>query len=181
MIARSVLVALAFAALAAPAAAADPLSYDDPGMHFSAPAGWTRVDIAPGQGGDNPPTAAFVYHRGQNDARTIVITIVNSSDDLNSFERQHESTIRQSDSDGATYVKKRQPMQLTNGMPAILLESTSTRDSGESISRFEYLVIDGQRGITVTYAGATTDVDEKSALAALGSLYVVAYPGKAPG
>jgi hypothetical protein len=175
MIVRSVLLSLALAAVASPALAADPLSYDDPGMHFSAPAGWTRVPLPPHQDGDDDqPAALFVYRPGQYDARTIVVKIVDSTEDLSTFESEQEQQLRSAGD--ATYVKKRQPIQLTNGMPAFLLESTTSGDTGASVSRFEYVVIDGERGITVTYGGSTSDIDEKMALAALGTLYVVAYP-----
>jgi hypothetical protein len=175
MIVRFGLLSLALAATAAPALAADPLSYDDPGMHFSAPAGWSRVPLPPHQDGDDDsPAALFVYRPGQYDARTIVVKIVDSTESLGTFESEQEQALRSAGD--ATYVKKRQPIQLTNGMPAYLLESTTSGDTGASVSRFEYVVIDGERGITVTYGGSTSDIDEKTALAALGTLYVVAYP-----
>jgi hypothetical protein len=175
MIVRFALLFLAVAATALPALAADPLSYDDPGMHYSAPTGWTRVPLPPHQDGDDEqPAALFVYRAGQYNARSIVVKIVDSTEDLGTFESEQEEALRAPGD--ATYVKKRQPLQLTNGMPAFLLESTTSGDTGASISRFEYVVIDGQRGITVTYVGSTSDVDEKTALAALSTLYVVAYP-----
>jgi hypothetical protein len=120
----------------------------------------------------------YTYHQGQSDARSITITIVDSTDSLDVFEGSHEQALRkQSDS---TYIYKRKPMQLSNGMPVYFLQSQWTSQNGGSYSRFEYVVIDGQRGITVSYTGSTNDTDEKGALAAMSSLYVVAYPGKPP-
>jgi hypothetical protein len=175
MIVRFALLTLALAATAAPALAADPLSYDDPGMHFNAPAGWSRVPLPPHDNGDDDqPAAVFVYRAGQYDARSIVVKISDSTEDLSTFESEQEQALRSAGD--ATYVKKRKPIQLTNGMPAFLLESTTSGDTGASVSRFEYVVIDGQRGITVTYLASTSDIDEKTALAALDTLYVVAYP-----
>ena len=166
------------AALAAPALGEDSLSYDDPGMHFSAPAGWTRVDVSGAQGGQNAPVAAFVYHAGRSDAHSITITIVDNDQSLDAFERGHETDLRKA-SDG-TFIQNREAMKLSNGMPVFFVKSSTSSDSGQFVARYEYVVIDGQRGITVSYAGNSSDTDEKSALAALSSLYVVAYPGHAP-
>jgi len=175
---RSVLVAVAFALCAAPALGDDASSYNDPGMHFAAPTGWARVDLSAAQGADNVPVALYTYHQGQSDARSITITIVDSTDSLDFFETSHEQALRkQSDSE---FIYKRKPMQLSNGMPVYFLQSQWTSQNGGFYSRFEYIVIDGQRGITVSYVGSTNVTDEKGALAAMSSLYVVAYPGKAP-
>jgi hypothetical protein len=62
-------------------------------------------------------------------------------------------------------------------MPVYFVASSSTSQSGLFQYRFEYVVIDGQRGITVSYSGGA-GTSENDALAALSSLYVVAYPPK---
>ena len=171
---RSVVAAVAFALCAAPALGDDALSYNDPGMHFAPPAGWVRVDLSAAQGAENVPVAVFTYHQGQTDARSITITIVNSTDSLDVFERSHEQSLRSGND--SVFITKRKPMQLANGMPVYFLQSSLTSQSGGFYSRFEYIVIDGQRGITVSYTGNTSDTDEKTALAAMSTLYVVAYP-----
>jgi hypothetical protein len=175
---RSLAVVVAFALCAVPALGDDGLSYNDPGMHFSPPPGWVRVDLSAAQGSDNAPVAVYTYHQGQSDALSITITIVDSTDSLDVFEGSHEQALRkQSDSE---FIYKRKPMQLSNGMPVYFLQSQWSSQSGGFYARFEYIVIDGQRGITVSYVGSANDTNEKGALAAMSSLYVVAYPGHAP-
>jgi hypothetical protein len=70
-------------------------------------------------------------------------------------------------------------MQLANGMPVYFVASSGTSQSGSFSYRFEYVVIDGQRGITVSYMGGA-GTSESDALAALSSLYIVAYPERRP-
>jgi hypothetical protein len=182
MIGRSLsLIAVLVLALAAPVAAADSLSFDDPGMHFSAPADWTRVDIPSGGGGGGPndsqddaPVAAFVYHRGQPDQRTITIKIAPYEGSLESFASHHETEVR-SGAD-STYIEKRAQITLANGMPAYYLRIGSGSDAGHFARRYEYLVYDGKRSIVVTYTGRQGDFGDDDAKAALSTLYVVAYP-----
>ncbi len=162
----------------APAVAAGSLSYDDPGMHFKAPDGWQRIDVPSGDSAnsqDKPPVAVFAFDPGHSDAQTIIITIRTAdSDSLDAFERSHEGDLRQgSDS---TNVDKRTHVTLANGMPAYLVQTTSG-DGLQSIRRYEYLVYDGARDIDVAFAGHQGEFTEKQALAALSTLYVVAYPG----
>jgi len=164
-------------------AAGDPLSFDDPGMHFSAPAGWTRVDQsqlndATADTPEDPPAAVFIYHQGRVDQRSIIIKIEPFDGTLDSFETQHLGELH-SGSD-ATFVDQHVKTTLSNGMPAYLLRVNSGSDAGQFTRLFEYLVCDGQRGITVTYRGRQGDFDDKEALAALSTLYVVAYPKARP-
>ncbi|MBC5798953.1 MAG: hypothetical protein GIW94_03105 [Candidatus Eremiobacteraeota bacterium] len=165
-------------ALALPAAAAGSLSYDDPGMHFKAPDGWQRVDLPNADAGDQdhkPPAAVFVLNPGRRDQRTIVLDIQSGSDSLDAFEHGHESELHQQGDNGGAHVDKRTQVTLANGMPAYLLQVTSG-DGLDSVRRYEYLVFDGQRDIDVSYSGHQGEFDQKAALDALSSLYVVAYP-----
>lgn len=164
------------------AQAAGSLSYDDPGMHFKAPNGWERIDVPSGDAaggdaagaGDKSPAAVFMFDRGRLDQRTIIIDVKSGADSLDAFERSHESDLRQQAGDD-THVDKRKAVTLANGMPAYLLQVTSG-DGLQSLRRYEYLVYDGTRNIDVAYFGHQGEFDEKDALAALSSLYVVAYP-----
>jgi len=177
--------AIGFAfALGTAARAADSLSFDDPGMHFTAPAGWTRVDQGPAYGGPSDaqadaPAAVFVYHQSQNDQRTIIIEIQPFDGTLDGFEGHHESELHSNNQD-ATFVDKRSKTTLANGMPAYFLRISSGSDAGHFMRRYEYLVYDGKRTIVVTYAGRQGDFDDKDAQAAMSSLYVVAYPRAHP-
>ncbi len=174
---------IALLAFAAPAFAADSLSYDDPGMHFKPPDGWTRVELNQEPAGANndekrPPAAIYVWHRGQIDQRTIVVNIQPFEGTLDGFESQHESDLR-SASDG-TFIDKKTKTTLANGMPAFFLKVSSGSELGTFTRRYEYLVYDGTRSIDVAYGGRQGDFDEKDAVAALASLYVVMYPAKRP-
>jgi hypothetical protein len=161
------------------ASAADPLSYDDPGMHFQAPAGWTRIDVPPGDpnSSDKRTVAAFAYHQGRSDQQTIVITVEGFDGTLDAFEKQHESDTR-SASD-SSFIEEHSQTQLSNGMPAYFFRARSgDQSSNRDVERAEYLVIDTQRGIDVALISGVGEVDPKAAKAALASLYVVVYPGR---
>jgi hypothetical protein len=167
--------------LAVPALAADPLSYDDPAMHFQAPAGWERVDLGAAGSEDDAPVAVFAYHRGKSDVRTIAITIKQYDGSLNDLAGTRQSEMRQGGTESqAIFINKHEPFTLTNGMPAFEIFSTISSDSRTQLKNYEYLVVDGRRSIDVTLSGTAGDIDEKSATAALSSLYVVAFPARRP-
>ena len=174
----SLLAALALG-LGGRTAAAEPLSYDDPGMHFRAPDGWTRIELRKPEGADQDasdgaPVALFGWHAGQNDQRTIAITIKPFSGTLAGLESQHESDLR-GGSEG-TFVDKRTQTTLPNGMPIYVVRVSQGSEVGHFIRRYDYLIFDGERGIDVAFIGRPNDFDEKDVQAALASLYVVAYP-----
>ena len=153
----------------------DPLGYSDPGMHFEAPVGWQRVlvDQQPGTG-DETLVAMWVYNPGKPEQRAIIIATEPFDGPLDDFEHSHESELRKG-TDG-TFIDKRDQTTLSNGMPAYWMRASQGSEAGHYIRRYEYNVIDTQRGITVSYIGRQGDFDEKDAKAALASLYVVVYP-----
>jgi hypothetical protein len=157
--------------------ASDPLSYDDPGMHFRPPDGWERLPIAesgPDQGGNRPPVAVYFLKKSKYDQRLITITVQPFTGSLDGFGNSRTGDLRQqSDS---TFVEKQEKTKLSNGMPAIWLKVNQGANLGQYVRRYEYLVIDLTRGIVVSYAGHAGDFDEKEAKDALASLYVVVYP-----
>ncbi len=166
-------------AASAPAPAGDPLSYDDPGMHFKAPDGWTRVDVPPGDpnGSDPHPVAAFTFHGGRSDEREIVISVQQFDGGLDEFEHSHESDMR-SASDTA-FIEEHSKTTLQNGMPAYFFRvRTGDPSSSRDVERSEYLVIDTQRAIDAAIVAGVGQVDAKDAKAILSSLYVVVYPVK---
>jgi hypothetical protein len=172
---------LALALLGAAPVSADPLSYDDPGMHFQAPDGWTRLNLTVPPGEDKPdnvPAAVFVWHAGKSDERTITITIQPFDGSLDAFENSHESDLHQGAS--AAFIEHKTKTTLDNGMPAYFVEASVEASQGTFLQRDEYLVIDTQRSIIVAYAGAAGQVKVDEAKVALKSLYVVVYPGEAP-
>ncbi len=171
-----------FFAAALGAHAAPSLSYDDPGMHFKAPDGWQRIDVPNADQSDDehkPPAAVYVYHSGQPDQRLITVDIQDGAGSLDGFERSHESDLRQQAGDNGSHVDKRTQVTLANGMPAYLLRVT-LGDGLQAVRRYEYLVFDGHRDIDVAYSGHQGLFEEKDAVAALSSLYVVAYPEGRP-
>lgn len=170
-------VALA-AVLLAPAQAADPLSFDDPGMHFKAPAGFERVDLGAqpqdaDEGDTSRPAAVFVSNRGRRDQRSIIIEVHPGTESLDAFEANHEQDLRKG-SDSAR-VDKKEKTTLANGMPAYFLR-VSSGDGLQAIWRYEYVVFDGTRDIDVAYTAHQGEVDAQAAKDALASLYVVVYP-----
>jgi hypothetical protein len=161
-------------------AASDPLSYDDPGMHFRPPDGWERLqltDSGPDQNGNRPPAAVYFLKKSKFDQRLITVTVQPFNGSLDGFVHSRTGDLRaQSDS---TFVEKQEKTTLSNGMPAYWLKVNQGAKLGQYVRRYEYLVIDLTRGIVVSYAGRAGDFDEKEARDALASLYVVVYPRNA--
>jgi hypothetical protein len=151
----------------------DNLSYDDPGVHYNAPAGWTRVDIPPGAG-EEAPVAIFRKEFGKYDTRVITLKIQNYEDNLARLLSGHESDLRQN-SDGV-FVEKKEKITLSNGMPAYLFKYTMTRDSGGTVRVYEYLVVDGKRSIDLMFSGRGGSFEDKDAFDAMNTLTVVLYP-----
>jgi hypothetical protein len=176
---KSFVTALVFVFASAGVALAGDMDYDDPGMHYSPPAGWEKIPVpqdAQGQGGDDdkPPVAVYAFHRGQSDQRTIVISIQDFDGSLDEFDRSHESDVRKG-AEG-TFVDKPIKTALANGMPVYLLKVSTGSEAGNFVQRFEYLMIDGTRSIDVSYSGRQGDFSQKDAVDAFSTLYVVAYP-----
>ncbi|GAC1302381.1 MAG: hypothetical protein NVSMB19_11650 [Vulcanimicrobiaceae bacterium] len=165
-------------AVPAPLPTRDPLAYDDPGMHFRAPDGWTRVALATNATesvGKRPPAAVYVLHPGKAEQRTILIDIQRFDGTLDGFERTRESELH-SEADG-TFVDRKTKTALGNGMPAYFVQvSQPGGQAGHQLRRYDFLVYDLQRSIDVAYIGRYGDFDEAEAKAALASLSVVVYP-----
>jgi hypothetical protein len=176
----TVLALVALTCLGAPlvALADDPnLSYDDPGMHFSAPDGWQKQDVGAQQQGSHTAkgvVAAFTKDFGRYDIRSISIRIEDFSGSLDGLEGSHESDLRgQGDS---VFIDKKQKVTLNNGMPAWLVKVSIGSEPGRTIRDIEYVVYDGRRSIIASYVGRSGAFDDKDALAALSTLSVVLYP-----
>jgi len=161
----------------------NPLSYDDAGMHFQAPAGWQRVPSAqdsssPGLD-DKKVLALFTYAPSKTDARVISI-VADPFDDggLDAAENAHETDMRQ-ESD-STLISGKTKVTLANGMPAWFLKATQGDDPFKSSQVYEYVVFDGSRRIVVAYSGHQYGFSEDDAKKALSTLYVVVYPKHRP-
>lgn len=158
----------------APSPAAD-LTYNDPAMHYEAPAGWVRIQPA---GGDPSrgvvPLAAFVKSRGKYDQQIIVIAAEEYSGTLDGFESNAENEVR-SESDGV-FVDKKVKLTMPNGMPAYWMKISLGQSAGGLYQRFQYAIFDGKRGIIAGITGRLGDVKEDDAKQALSSLRCVLYP-----
>src|SRR5665213_1246537 len=156
-------------------AATDPLSYDDPGMHFRPPDEWTRISIDEADtGAGKAPAAVYLLRRNDADVRTILVTIDGFNGTVDELERIHEGDLR-TQTEG-TFIDKHEKTTLANGMPAYWLRVSEGKDLGQYKRRFEWVVADGARSIIVTYLGRQGMFDDKEARTALASLYVVAFP-----
>ena len=160
----------------------DPLSYDDNSVHFRAPDGWTRVDLAKGNGDAGAPAgpaAVFVYRPGQIDQRTIVLDIQPFDGTLDGFERSKETDLRNG-ADG-TFIDRHTKTELTNGMPAYFLQvSQPNAEVGHQVRRYDYVVYDMQRSIDLAYVGRYGDFTPEDVRKAFASLTVVVYPRGRP-
>ena len=156
----------------------DPLAYDDAGLHFRAPDGWTRVNVpetTEGSGGKTPPAAVFVRDAGKVEQRTIVIDIEPFDGTLDGYERSRETELH-SEADG-TFVDYHTKTMLANGMPAYFLQvSQPGAAAGHQVRRYDYLVYDLTRSIDIAYIGRYGDFDSSEVKTALASLAVVVYP-----
>ena len=160
-----------------PAPTVDPLAYDDPGMHFRAPDGWKRIELADAANDPSAkvPAAVFTYHGDRSDARTIVITIEPYSGTLEGLEVSKESELR-SASDG-TFVDRKTKIVLGNGMPGYAIRvSQPSGPAGHQLRRYDYVISDLSRSIDVAYVGRYGDFEDRDVEAALASLSVVVYP-----
>lgn len=161
-----------FAAAAEPA---DPLSYDDPAMHFAAPPGWERVRFTPSTTEDSShPVAIFAKDRGEYDQRTIAIEVGRFDGTFDSVADVHASELR-TQFDHA-FIDHKARVVLPNGMPAWWQRVSYGQELGHIYERYEYVLFDGRRSIVVSYTAHLGDADDKDAKAALSSLSVVLYP-----
>jgi len=161
-------------------ALADPLSYDDPAVHYNAPAGWERLPDQPRDANDSsaPVAIGFGQDVGRPNQKTISLIISPFQGTLDSLLSTHESELRNS-ADG-TFIDKALKVTLQNGMPAYWLRVSLSSDQGRGLRRFEYVAYDGERSIVLAYTARLGEADEKDAQAALSSLYVVLYPHRRP-
>ncbi len=161
----------------------DPLSYDDPGMHFKAPDGWKRVPIpadssSPGLE-EKKMLAAYTLTIDRNEGRFISIVASPFDGAVDAAESQQESDLR--NGSDSTLVDHKTKITLANGMPAWFIHvSQSNDDPFKSTETYEYIVSDGSRMIVTAYAGRAASLSEDDAKKALSSLYVVLYPKHRP-
>jgi hypothetical protein len=161
---------------ATPTPNAHPETFDDLGMHFTAPSifrpifqkdGLKIVDI------EEPAVVAMWVLPGQRPKQLLVMQQAFSGS-LGAFEQQYSQQLRDQGGEGAL-IRNRQNYTLKNGMPARYMEMTS----GEGFSlKKAYVVIwvDGYRGCAVLLTSLLSDSDEKTVKSYFTDLTAVQYP-----
>ena len=117
--------------------------------------------------------AAWVRNPGKPDQMVITITMENHDGSLAGFEMNTENELR--NKADSVFFKKPQLTQLTNGMPAYWQE-VSLGSGFDTLKRFDYVWIDGVRGVMLAVTGKYGQLDEPMAKKALANAYGVQYP-----
>jgi hypothetical protein len=169
--------ARAYAQVDEPTPTPDPHSYTDPAMTFTAPPSAVlvaRQEVPLSQlGQDLQPIAEWVLHPGQEDARTITLSMEAFSGPPNQWEGEFESQTHGSQ-DG-TLIRNKTPMTLLNGMPATFVEVAS--GSGfDARKEFAIVWADGQRGIVLAETTRLGDASAEEAKEVLKQVTAVQYP-----
>lgn len=155
---------------------ADWMVYDDPAMHFHAPAGFQPVgqrQIPLKALKDDPSIVAAWINPDKNHPQRIVIQQEFFTGDVHSFQSQYEGQLR--DQFDTPLFKDKQNIALKNGMPAIFEAMTS--GSGFNVQKMYFLIwADGQRGIAITVLAPLNDLDDAKALQLLSDASAVRYP-----
>lgn len=177
---RNCLAALALGALVLPigaSAQSDPQTYTDPAMSFTAPSEFMPLPVpSAGPTGFQGPTtvAAFVKHAKRPDSVIITLRMQMTDEDLSDFAADAETLVRNQGSDNSVFVKKNLTT-LSNGMPAYFMDVTVSQDAGE-LRIFQYVWVDGERGVTLSVVGRFGMIDSAGALKDLSTASAVAYP-----
>ncbi|HEV2261860.1 MAG TPA: hypothetical protein VGR69_06205 [Candidatus Rubrimentiphilum sp.] len=153
-----------------------PNSYNDPAMSFVAPSDFYQAPIPPHDpmNFDNPTTVAeWFRHPGQRDQQIISITMENQDASLAGFEMNTENSLR--DSADNVFFKQHQTTTLSNGMPAVWQE-ISVGSGFDEIKRFDYVWVDGVRGVTLAITARYGEIDEATARKDLANASAVLYP-----
>jgi hypothetical protein len=154
----------------------NPYVYSDPAMSFTAPPDFYRIPIAPhdpAQFEQATVVAAWVKNPGKREQLTITITMENTEANLAGFEMTSESEVR--DNVDSAFFKKHEETKLSNGMPAYWQE-LSIGSGFEETKRFQYVWIDGVRGVSLAITGLYGLLDEPMAKKALADSSGVLYP-----
>ncbi len=153
-----------------------PNRYNDPAMSFTAPSDFYQVPFAPRDPAhfDQPTMmAAWVRDPGKPEQMTITITMENHDGTLDGYDMLSKNELR--DKADSVFFKKHQTTQLSNGMPAYWRE-LSIGSGFEEIKRFDYVWIDGVRGVVLSITGGYGHLDEPMAKKALANVSGVLYP-----
>ncbi|MDQ2992993.1 MAG: hypothetical protein M3R30_09280 [Candidatus Eremiobacteraeota bacterium] len=162
---------------ATPVGYVNPHTYDDPAMHFEAPAdyifgGKQEVDSTKIDG----PTVVAIWGKfpGQANQRVLKITIEPyEGKDVTGYEVSTENGLR-GKIDGV-FIGSKAPMTLTNGMPAYFMSITA--GSGfNAMKIYQVIWFDGLRGVALSLSGRLGELTEAEARATLKNASAVRYP-----
>lgn len=150
-----------------------PNQFTDPGMTFNAPAGFVKANLPPHDPTqfDQPTVVAMFASR---DGKALIqIQMENFQGTLEGFEMVTENELR-NQADGV-FIKNKTLTKLANGMPAYWQEITI--GSGfQTAKRYEYVWIDGVRGVVLSATGRYGEIDADKAKKMLADASAVAFP-----
>jgi hypothetical protein len=155
---------------------ADWMVYEDPAMHFRAPAGWQPVgqrQIDAQKLTDDPVVVAAWVYPDRDHPRKLVINQEFFEGDYKAFEVQLEQQLRGQFTD--PFFKNKQDVKLRNGMPAEFMEMST--GSGFNVAKFYILLwSDGQRGISILLSAQLNDLSGDAAQRLMSDATAVRYP-----
>lgn len=156
----------------------DPLVYDDPAMHYQAPAGAHLIGMRQItlDALSQDPTPVATWSIGtRNNARIIAIVMQSFTGSLDGFDSTWENGLR--NDDPATLVKSKERVQLQNGMPALFLDVT-TGAGFDTRKIFAYIWIDTQRAVVLSVSATLSGLDANEAKRLLFGATAVQYPSQ---
>ena len=157
-----------------------PNEFADPAMRFTAVDGYLKAPIPvhdPVQFEQPTIVAGFVYHPNKQDMRGISIQMEDFQGSLQGYEMVVENNLR--DQIDGVFFKKKQLTALPNGMPAYWQDITI--GSGfDTLKRYQYVWIDGVRGVQLSITARLGALSEDQAKAALANVSATAYPVNQP-
>lgn len=170
-----ILAALVSLATAAPSPAA--VTFHDPAMAFTPPAGYTAETPFPRYDPVNLPNptvvAEYVKNPGHSSAHSISISMESFDGTLDQFKTYSINELR--NQMGSAFVRDKGMTTLSNGMPVDFREVT-VGEGFQELKTFQYLWIDGVRGVIVSITARYGEISENEAKAALSGATAVAFP-----
>lgn len=157
-----------------------PMTYEDPGMNFTAPAPFRplfqRRPIPLAQLPDDATPVAEWVIPDRNRPKQLMIMQEHFDGDADQFYTHFSQQLREQGDEGAI-IKNKQSITLKNGMPARYLEMTSGTGFDAKKAYVE-LWADGSRGVAVLFIAQTSESDEKRAKEIMSDLNAVRYPAE---
>jgi hypothetical protein len=150
-----------------------PNQFTDPAMSFTAPDGYYKANMPPHDPTDFDQPTVVAAFANRDAAHVITIQMESFTGSLSGFEMVTENELR-NQTDGI-FFKNKQLTTLSNGMPAYWQEVTVGSGFQEA-KRFQYVWVDGVRGIVLSITGRFGQITEDEAKKALANASAVAYP-----